>query len=102
MEKKLLASMNELLSAYGELLEKVLGVRVRLPDQLQVVKDGIMVGGFGLHNDQSGLCCLCNDEAKVEGSNQQDGPEYMTVVTYVISSTKIRHTKVVWKNGHME
>jgi hypothetical protein len=67
-----------------------------------VVKDGIMVGGYGLHNDQSGLCCLCNDEAKVEGSNQQDGPEYMTVVTYVISSTKIRHTKVVWKNGHME
>ena len=97
VERKLLQSMNVMLEMYGELFEKVLNITVRKADQLQEVKDSLKKKGYGAHNDQAGLCCLCNGENGKEGVNEMDAPEYMLVATYVLSSQPTRNTaKVTW------
>ena len=92
-EKKLLKSMNVVLQLYGELFEKVLGIKVRQADQLQIVKDSLQKKGYSGHNDQSGLCCLCDSEKRKEGEYDIDAPEFMLVATYVLSSTGLKTTK---------
>ena len=92
-EKKLLKSMNVVLQLYGELFEKVLGIKVRQADQLQIVKDSLQKKGYSGHNDQSGLCCLCDSEKRKEGDYDIDAPEFMLVATYVLSSNGVKTTK---------
>jgi hypothetical protein len=95
-ERKLLQSMNALLAEYSELFTKVLGIKVRLADQLQEVKDVLHNGGYGPHNDQSALCCRMAGE-NIE-DRDPDRPEFMIVATYVLSNIQDSNTKVTWRN----
>lgn len=57
VERKLLLDMYEFLQMYALLFEKVLGMQVRLADQLQEVKDCVRNREYQKHNHQAGLCC---------------------------------------------
>ena len=94
IEETILNSMNELLIIYAEFVQKVLGIKVRLADQLQEVKDNLG-SGYGSHNDQSALCCKCPFEKQLE---DHDKPEHMIVATYVISNREEKNCKVIWSS----
>jgi hypothetical protein len=98
IEVKLLDVMRSFLCIYAELFEKVLDIKVRLPDQLQEVKDTVRRGGYDYHNDQSGLCCLLTSEKKTE-ANKSDWAEHMLVATYVVSNITQPNTAVRWKHN---
>jgi hypothetical protein len=100
VERRLLLAMNELIEMYAVLFENVLGISVRLADQLQEVKDYVKNGGYQKHNDQAGLCCRIAGESCEE--KDRDGPEYMLVVTYVLSNVQERNTRVSWESGGEE
>ena len=96
-ERKLLLVINEFLKIYTELFKKVLGIELRIADQLQEVKDCLKNGGYKKHNDQSGLCCHCPGE--INSKKDKDSPEHMLVVTYVLSNVEMKNTKVSWGSG---
>jgi hypothetical protein len=96
-EKNLLSAMNEWLKMYAELFEKVLGIKVTMADQLQEVKDCVKNGGYQRHNDIAGLCCFC--EGEIVGEKERHRPDYMVVLTYVLSNVEQKNTKVSWIAG---
>jgi hypothetical protein len=98
-ERKIIWSMNAFVAMYASLFEKALGIKVRLADQLQEVKDLLKDGGYAAHNDQAGLCCLIGDEEPMSPENEFDGPEFMVVATYVLSNEQCQNTVVTWKKN---
>jgi hypothetical protein len=98
-ERKIIWSMNAFVAMYASLFEKALGIKVRLADQLQEVKDLLKDGGYATHNDQAGLCCLIGDEEPMSPENEFDGPEFMVVATYVLSNEQCQNTVVTWKKN---